>query len=64
MEDFTSNTKKSSAMPTGKSSVMYMNPMYLKDKKKGKAEDPNFPQRVIPTKVSELGKQLRLKKVS
>ena len=43
MEDFTSNTKKSSAMPTGKSSVIHMNPMYLKDKKKGKVEDLAFP---------------------
>ena len=45
-------------MPTGKSSVMYMNPMYLKEKKKGKMDEPIASQRVIPTKLAEVNEKV------
>ena len=48
----TSETKVSSAVQTGKNSGMYMNPMYLKEKKLSRKQDLNAFQRVIPTKVS------------
>ena len=51
-EVHTSETKVSSALQTGKTSGMYMNPMYLKEKKLSRKQDLNTYQRVIPTKVS------------